>query len=160
MKTFYVASYGKGDDKGIYIVSFNEETLELKKIQQILTQDFPSYLIAKNKELYVSYKNARSNNEGGGLGSFSIHKDELILNNNYSSSGRSYTHLCISDDNKYIFAANYHVGATAAYKLENYRIDHKIGAVRHTGMGPDLLNRLHLMYIMLVLHLTDVSYML
>ena len=66
MKTFYVASYGKGDDKGIYIVSFNEETLELKKIQQILTQDFPSYLIAKNKELYVSYKNARSNNEGGG----------------------------------------------------------------------------------------------
>lgn len=141
MKTFYVASYGKGDDKGIYIVSFNEETLELKKIQQILTQDFPSYLIAKNKELYVSYKNARSNNEGGGLGSFSIHKNELILNNNYSSSGRSYTHLCISDDNKYIFAANYHVGATAAYKLENYRIDHKIGAVRHTGMGADLLKR-------------------
>ena len=37
MKTFYVASYGKGNDKGIYIVSFNEETLELKKIQQILT---------------------------------------------------------------------------------------------------------------------------
>ena len=108
MKTFYVASYGKGNDKGIYIISFNEETLELKKIQQI-------------------------------LGSFSIHKNELILNNNYSSSGRSYTHLCISDDNKYIFAANYHVGATAAYKLENYRIDHKIGAVRHTGMGPDLL---------------------
>ena len=49
MKTFYVASYGKGNDKGIYIVSFNEETLELKKIQQILTQDFPSYLITKNK---------------------------------------------------------------------------------------------------------------
>lgn len=50
MKTFYVASYGKGNDKGIYIVSFNEETLELKKIQQILTQDFPSYL-SKNKKL-------------------------------------------------------------------------------------------------------------
>ena len=48
MKTFYVASYGKGDDKGIYIVSFNEETLELMKIQQILSQEFPSYLIAKN----------------------------------------------------------------------------------------------------------------
>ena len=49
MKTFYVASYGKGNDKGIYIASFNEETLELKKIQQILTQDFPSYLITKIK---------------------------------------------------------------------------------------------------------------
>ena len=35
MKTFYVASYGKGDDKGIYIVSYNEETLELKKIQPV-----------------------------------------------------------------------------------------------------------------------------
>ena len=31
MKTFYVASYGKGNDKGIYIVSFNEETLELNE---------------------------------------------------------------------------------------------------------------------------------
>ena len=29
MKTFYVASYGKNNDKGIYIMRLNEETLVL-----------------------------------------------------------------------------------------------------------------------------------
>ncbi len=141
MQTFYVASYGKGEQRGIYIVDFDEQTLSLKKVQQILTPDYPSYMITDSNELYVAYKNASSNNDGGGIGSFAIHGEELILNNNYSSSGRSYTHLCISDDKQYIFAANYHVGATAAYKLDNFCVTHKIGAVRHVGLGPDLLKR-------------------
>ena len=94
MKTFYVSSYGKNDDKGIYIMKFDEQTLEMKRIQQIVTQDYPSYMIIDDHVLYVAYKNASSHSDGGGLGSFSIYNDELILNNNYSSSGRSYTHLC------------------------------------------------------------------
>ncbi|MFR7591592.1 MAG: lactonase family protein [Longibaculum sp.] len=141
MKTFYVSSYGKNDDKGIYIMHFDEKTLQFKQVQQIVTQDFPSYMITKNHVLYVAYKNASSHNDGGGLGSFTIHGDELILNNNYSSSGRSYTHLCVDDHNRYIFAANYHVGSTASYQLENSIITKKICAVHHKGLGPDLLKR-------------------
>lgn len=141
MKTFYVSSYGKNDNKGIYIMKFDEDTLQMKRIQQIVTKDFPSYMICKDHVLYVAYKNASSFNDGGGLGSFSIHEDELILNNNYSSSGRSYTHLCVDDQQRYIFAANYHVGATASYQLENKCITQKICAVRHKGLGPDLLKR-------------------
>ena len=141
MKTFYVSSYGKNDDKGIYIMKFDEQTLEMKRIQQIVTQDYPSYMIIDDHVLYVAYKNASSHSDGGGLGSFSIYNDELILNNNYSSSGRSYTHLCVDDQQHYIFAANYHVGATASYQLENKTITKKICAVHHKGLGPDLLKR-------------------
>lgn len=141
MKIFYVSSYGKNNDKGIYIMKFDETTLEMKRVQQIVTQDYPSYMITKNHILYVAYKNASSHNDGGGLGSFSIYKDELLLNNNYSSSGRSYTHLCVDDNQRYIFAANYHIGATASYQLENSVITQKICAVRHKGLGPDLLKR-------------------
>lgn len=141
MKTFYVGSYGKNNDKGIYIIKLNEETLELKLIQQIVTIDFPSYMIVKDHVLYIAYKNASMFNEGGGLGSFSIRDDELDLNNNYCSSGRSYTHLCVDDQQRYIFAANYHIGATASYELENKIITKKISAVRHKGLGPDLLKR-------------------
>lgn len=141
MKIFYAASYGKDDLKGIYILSLDEQTLEMNLIRQIHTDDFPSYLICRNHNLYVAYKNASSHNNGGGLGSFSIKDDDLILNNNYSSSGRSYTHLCIDHNNDYIFAANYHFGATASYKLEDYCIKEKIMAKRHVGKGPDLLKR-------------------
>ena len=141
MKIIYVSSYGKHDDKGVYILKFNKETLQMKQVQQIVTQDYPSYMITQDHVLYIAYKNASSHEDGGGLGSFSIYNDELILNNNYSSSGRSYTHLCIDDSQKYIFAANYHIGATAAYELENKNIVKKICAVRHKGLGPDLLKR-------------------
>lgn len=140
MKLFYIASYDK-EKKGIYIVSFNEDTLELKLINYVPTNDYPSYLITKDNNLYVSYKNASMNNDGGGLGSFTICKDQLVLNNNYNSSGRSYTHLCIDPNSKYIFAANYHVGACASYRLEDKCIKEKICSIRHKGMGPDLLKR-------------------
>lgn len=141
MKTFYVSSYGKKNDKGIYIMKFDKNDLSIKQIQQIVTPDYPSYMTIQNHMLYVAYKNASLLNDGGGIGSFSIHKDELILNNNYSSSGRSYTHLCVDSHQRYIFAANYHVGATASYQLENSLITKKICAIRHKGLGPDLLKR-------------------
>ncbi len=141
MKIFYVSSYGKNDDKGIYILKFDETSLQMKRVQQIITKDYPSYMIVNNQVLYIAYKNTESYNAGGGIGSFSIYKDELLLNNNYSSSGRSYTHLCLDDKQRYIFAANYHTGATASYQLENKIITQKICAVRHTGLGPDLLKR-------------------
>ena len=47
MKIFYVSSYGKNNDKGIYIMKFDETTLEMKRVQQIVTQDYPSYMITK-----------------------------------------------------------------------------------------------------------------
>ena len=59
---------------------------------------------------------------------FQFDKEELIPNNNYNSNGRSYTHLCVSDNSRYLFAANYHVGSTASYLLENNFIKEKIGA--------------------------------
>ncbi|MCD7894312.1 MAG: lactonase family protein [Erysipelotrichaceae bacterium] len=138
---FYVSSYGKKDDKGIYIINFDEESLKLTKVQQIVTIDYPSYMIINNHNLYTTYKNASSKNDGGGIGSFSIDGDELKLNSNYRSSGRSYTHLCIDKDHKYLFAANYHGGSTAAYELEDNQIAKKIGAIHHRGLGPDLLKR-------------------
>lgn len=141
MAIFYVSSYGKNDDKGIYIINFNQQNNSFKLIQHIVTQDYPSYMITKDNTLYIAYKNATRNNVGGGIGSFSIYKDELLLNNNYSSSGRSYTHLCVSNNNRYVFAANYHVGATASYLLENNNVVSKINAVHHQGIGPDLLKR-------------------
>ena len=141
MITFYVSSYGKNDDKGIYIINLNEEKQEFSLVQHIITQDYPSYMITKNNTLYIAYKNASRSNNGGGLGTFSIYKDELIINNNYNSNGRSYTHLCVSDNSRYLFAANYLVGSTASYLLENNYIKEKIGAIHHTGLGPDLLNR-------------------
>ena len=138
---FYVSSYAKGNDKGIYIINLDESTNELSLVNHLDTQDFPSYMITKDNHLCVSYKNASRFNSGGGVGIFKIQDDTLSLVSQYESQGRSYTHLCLSPDNKYLFTANYHVGSTASYLLDDFKVVSKIGAIHHRGLGPDLLKR-------------------
>ena len=41
MHTFYVSSFGKNTNKGIYIVHFDETSDELSIIQHIVTKDYP-----------------------------------------------------------------------------------------------------------------------
>lgn len=139
MSIYYVASYGKKEKKGIYLISFEGEKLSF--VKHIVTDDFPSYLVRRNNTLYSSFKNAARDNEGGGIGSYSIIDNDLLCNQNYCSSGRSYTHLCLNEQGNYLFAANYHAGATASYELVNNEIIYKIGAIHHSGLGPDLLRR-------------------
>lgn len=141
MTYLYIASYGKNKDKGIYIVSLNKETQALSLLEQVSTDDYPSYMICKDNHLFVGFKNASRNNNGGGVGCYAINNDKLDFVDYHSSHGRSYTHLCVDDDNKYLFTANYHVGATASYLLEDFKVVEKIGAVHHFGLGPDLLKR-------------------
>lgn len=141
MSIFYVSSYGHGPDKGIYIVSYNQIDNQLSLLQHVPTKDFPSYIVSKNNSLFITYKNATKDNTGGGVGSYSIKGNDITLNTNYHSSGRSYTHVCVSDDDAYLFAANYHAGSIASYGLEKHSVTKKISAIRHVGMGPDELKR-------------------
>ena len=141
MSIFYVSSYGKEDDKGIYIISHDQENNTMSIVEHVKTKDYPSYMIKTDNSIFVTYKNASKDNTGGGVGSFFIKDNTLLLNTNYSSSGRSYTHVCVSDDEKYLFAANYHAGSTASYALDNHCVTKKISAIHHEGMGPDELKR-------------------
>lgn len=56
MHTFYVSSFGKNTNKGIYIVHFDETSDELSIIQHIVTKDYPSYMVIKDNNLYITYK--------------------------------------------------------------------------------------------------------
>ena len=138
MYRFYVSSYAKGKEKGLYVCTLDETKNELHLNKHIPTEDFPSYVIKKDDFLYVSLKDARVG-EGGGVASYHIEEDDLKQLSFYNSHGRSYTHLCLSPDQKYLFTANYHVGATAAFPLKDHKIGDKLSVVHHHGSGIDLL---------------------
>lgn len=142
MPNIYIASYGQNEDKGIYAAKLDENTGALTLYQHLKMDDYPSYLVHKHEFIYASLKNGTGKNTNGGVASYLINEDgTLTLNDNYASSGRSYTHLCISEDDRYLFAANYHVGTTAAYELCQHKIVRKVSVVHHTGHGPDPLGR-------------------
>lgn len=138
MTTFYVGSYGK--QKGIYIGNI-EENGYLSFTNKVETDDFASYMISDNQNLYVAYKNASKKANGGGIGSYAIKDNHLEELSHCSSHGRSYTHLCLDPNKNYIYAANYHAGTTVVYHLEENKVSEKTCVVYHRGMGPDLFKR-------------------
>ena len=76
MYRFYVSSYAKGKEKGLYVCTLDETKNELHLNKHIPTEDFPSYVIKKDDYLYVSLKDARVG-EGGGIASYHIEEDDL-----------------------------------------------------------------------------------
>lgn len=132
----YVASYGEGEKKGIYVVEMNETNGQLSLLQHLETEDYPSYIIKRDDYLYASMKNATKKTVNGGLAIFDT-KDKVKMIEKFASGGRSYTHLCITKDKQKIFVANYHVGTTAAYALNGNQIIAKTDVVHHDGKGPD-----------------------
>ena len=57
MKTFYVSSYGKNDDKGIYIMKFDEQTLEMKYAIAALNITLIALRMRERLEEYYSLRN-------------------------------------------------------------------------------------------------------
>lgn len=139
MSVFYVGSYDK--QKGIYICNLDQVTGVVSLVGKIETTDWVSYAIKEKDYIYVSYKNSTKKDNAGGMGSFKIVNNNLIELSHAVSNGRSYTHLCLSPDHKYLFGANYHAGTTVAYEIDNHKITKKIDVVYHRGMGPDLFGR-------------------
>lgn len=138
MAQFYVGSYGK--QKGIYVCDIDDEG-KLTLVSKTETVDFASYIIRDEDHIYVTYKNASRKPTGGGIGTFLINNKELNELSHCSSNGRSYTHLCLNPNRKFVYAANYHIGTTVAYRLEDFKAVEKTCVVYHRGMGPDLFKR-------------------
>ena len=53
MYRFYVSSYAKGKEKGLYVCTLDETKNELHLNKHIPTEDFPSYVIKKDDYLYL-----------------------------------------------------------------------------------------------------------
>ncbi|WP_249029089.1 lactonase family protein [Tannockella kyphosi] len=137
MAIYYVASYGKDDLKGIYLIDYVDEQLSL--IGHLPTKDYPSYLIKQEDKIYASLKDASNKKNGGGVACFSIQEDALTFTQKIDGLGISYTHLCISDEPAYLFTANYHGGTTSSYQLDTP--SYPIHCKEHLGSGPDALQR-------------------
>ena len=139
MAYIYISSYAEDSKKGIYVLKMEEEKLSL--VQHVPTEDYPSYIISRDEHLYASLKNATKKNTNGGIAIFNIQDGKVSLKETFASGGRSYTHLCLNQKQDQLFVANYHVGTTAMYAIDNHHVVEKTSVVYHEGKGPDVLGR-------------------
>lgn len=134
MKTIYAASYD-AQDKGIDILKFDESTQSLKLLNKKKTEDIPTYLINHQEKLFVCYKNQNACGNRGGIQVFNL-DDHLTSIAHQGVQGKSYTHLAVTKDEKFIAAADYHTGSVDLYAFDGAEIG-LLDIVFHEGKGPN-----------------------
>ena len=139
MTTILASSCGDSQERGLYVIYFDKNKLTLTIKDFCQTVGLPSYIMTKNNYNYVTFKN-NNLDQGAGIGIYQ-YSDKLKELDLYNSYGRSYCHLCVDNDEKYLFTANYNIGATAFYLLDNHKIVKKLNSFHHVGSGPDPLKR-------------------
>jgi 6-phosphogluconolactonase len=139
----YIGTYtNTGKSQGIYVHEFDSATGKLTPLHIVKNVLEPSYLtISKDrKNLFavnelVEFEGKKS----GAVSAFAIGADgNLQFLNQQPSLGGAPCHISISDNNKFVLAANYVGGNVSVYPIEN---DGKLGTSvdleQHTGTGPN-----------------------
>lgn len=131
--TAYIGTYTKAESKGIYRLIVDTTTGEVKTNQLAGEMNNPTYLKISNDEKFI-FSIAKDNDKGG-VASFSIQEDgSLTFINQVLGAGSPPCYLDISEDNKRLVSANYHLGTILSYPVsEDGTIQTETSVVQHEG---------------------------
>jgi len=129
----YVGTYTSGESKGIYLLSFDSDSGELKKVGVAAEVANPSFLAMHPKGKFVY---AANETETGELSAFKINKKTGMLEfiNEAPSGGAHPCHLVVDSTGKNLLTANYTGGSVSVTKI---KADGSLGKqssfIQHTG---------------------------
>lgn len=138
----YVGTYTSKGSEGIYVYKFDAETGSLSKLYAVKTVE-PSFLTIDKNRKFLYAVNETEEFEGkksGAVSAFAIDQKtgNLTFLNKVASLGGAPCHISVSDNEKFVFVANYLGGNVSVFPIEK---EGKLGASvdleQHTGTGPN-----------------------
>ena len=141
----YIGTYtsGKSKSEGIYIYKLNLDSGELKPYKTVKNVVEPSFLAIDKDKKYLYAVNETEEYEGkksGAVSAFAIDRKtgDLKFLNKQPSLGGAPCHISVSDNGKFVLAANYLGGNISVFQVER---DRKLGSSvdleQHSGSGPN-----------------------
>ena len=115
----FIGTYTKGNvvneglsSKGIYILGYNSNSGELKKLNTAYEKDNPSFLSVSPNGKYLYSVGEIDDERGGALSSYLIDKENASLNiiNSISTGSNGPCHLMTDSSGSILLAANYEIG--------------------------------------------------
>jgi len=139
--SFFVGTYTTNtNSKGIYKYELSEEG-QMKNVGLMAETQNPSYLAKSQDGNFLVVVNEISDeNQEGGVQSFKIMKNSLILTDQKSSGGAHPCHVSINSDG-YIAVSNYTGGSVALLKLDEQGKLKELDVQQHYGKGTDSLRQ-------------------
>jgi 6-phosphogluconolactonase len=138
---FYIGSYAKEEEPGIYLYDYDIRTGEFTMIQELDGHKNPSFLAVNPRKdhLYaVNEINDFSEDNSGSVTAFSIDQKTGMLSfiNRQSSLGANPCHISVLPDGSHAAVANYSGGSLALLPiLDNGALEKASGFVQHEGSG-------------------------
>ena len=136
MSRFYISAFGELSDGGIYTYELKEngEAVPCSKVSF-----YHSGYLAWNSDKTRLYATGGLDDASDCVAAFSVNEDgSLVQLNVQKSHGRSCCHLCVSPDDKFVYAANYFSGNFSEYAvLEDGSLSEALQVVQHEGSGPN-----------------------
>lgn len=132
--SFYVGTYTDKDSRGIYKYELSMEG-QMKQIGLMASTENPSFLAKSSNGKYLLAVNEISDkNKMGGVESYAIQEDTLILLSQKSSGG---AHPCFVSMNEeaYVLVANYSGGNVALLQLNEQGELKELDVHQHIGKG-------------------------
>lgn len=132
---FYTGSYAKTQEESIsrYRVDFEAKTFVKELSCQSL--DWPSYVLThpNGKILYA----CRELTAEGAVHAMEISGDTLLHRGTWETGGNDPCNLCLDDEGKFLFVANYSGGNVSVFSLDDEGIPTAMTEDRrHVGSGP------------------------
>ena len=137
----FIGTYTKNSESdGIYFCNFDTESGKIEKTTLAAQIINPSYLVCdevRNIIFAVSETVDFLGHNGGSVSSFSIQEDmTLKLLGSQPTYGKDPCHLCLSEDGKMLFVANYSEGSLSVFPVsEEGVIEPILQTIQHEGHG-------------------------
>ena len=142
IQTFFVGGYTSekmnGEGSGISTCTVNTETGEMKLLHVFEKAINPSYLAVHPNGKYLYAANEIGGEKPGYASAYKILENGQLEFLNEKYTGGDYPcHISISEDNKYVLAANYASGNVTLFPLmDDGGLDKKSSSIKHSGSGP------------------------
>lgn len=115
----YVIAYGNNEDKkqGIFAISFDEKEKQIKLLNFYPTKTKPASLIVKNNKLIMSSINQET--KKGLISLINISDDNILSEEKSFEQNYFYSHLTLSNNEKYVLGASFYEGVDGVIALED-----------------------------------------
>lgn len=137
----YVGTYTSKGSEGIYVYRFDAETGNLSKLHTVKNVSEPSFLAIDKKRKFLYAVNETENYEGkksGAVSAFAIDREtgNLTFLNKVASLGGAPCHISVSENEKFVFVANYSGGNVSVFPIEDDgALGDSVDFKQHSGSG-------------------------
>lgn len=132
----YIGSYTRLGGPGIAVVREEDGKLELLSTSQAVKD--PIFVMLSKDDSILFATGADPVTGEGVAATFAAEGSELRLLSMVPTHGSDVCHATLSEDERFLYVANYATGCITAFPVENGRLLSSIQHIVHEGSGPSL----------------------